>query len=240
VTEELEILWGLHGLDDRVAILQVALQRHASEREGLERRLKSERVHLETHKQKLAALQLKRRELEREIETLGAEERKYQSQLPMVKKNEEYTALLTEIKGAKTRRSDRETDLLMLMEEEEQAGRERPVVERALAGIEAEASTRRKEIDKEEGNERDQVAALEAERASLMTRLPQSTRTRYERIRVSKNGRAVVPIVKGACGGCFRGQPPQVLQEARRGDRLLLCEGCGRLLIWPPDEPLAT
>jgi predicted nucleic acid-binding Zn-ribbon protein len=153
----------------------------------------------------------------------------------MVKKNEEYTALLTEIKGAKTRRSDRETDLLMLMEEEEQAGRERPVVERALAGI--EATSRRKEIDQEEGNEREQVAALEAERASLMTRLPQGTRTRYERIRVSKNGRAVVPIVKGACGGCFRGQPPQVLQEARRGDRLLLCDGCGRLLIWPPDEP---
>jgi uncharacterized protein len=237
VTEELEILWSLHGLDDRVAILQVALQRHASEREGLEQRLKSERVHLETHKHKLAALQLKRRELEREIETLGAEERKFQSQLPMVKKNEEYTALLTEIKGAKTRRSDRETDLLMLMEEEEQAGRERPVVERALAGIEAEATSRRKEIDAEEGNERDQVAALEAERASLMTRLPQGTRTRYERIRVSKNGRAVVPIVKGACGGCYRGQPPQVLQEARRGDRLLLCDGCGRLLIWPPDEP---
>jgi len=47
----------------------------------------------------------------------------------------------------------------------------------------------------------------------------------------------VVAIVKGACGGCFRAQPPQVLQEARRGDRLLACDGCGRLLIWPPEVP---
>ena len=49
-------------------------------------------------------------------------------------------------------------------------------------------------------------------------------------------GRAVVPILpKGACGGCFRGQPPQVLQEARRGDRVLLCDGCGRMMVWPPE-----
>ena len=47
----------------------------------------------------------------------------------------------------------------------------------------------------------------------------------------------MVAIVKGACGGCFRAQPPQVLQEARRGDRLLACDGCGRLLIWPPEVP---
>jgi uncharacterized metal-binding protein len=26
-----------------------------------------------------------------------------------------------------------------------------------------------------------------------------------------------------------------VLQEARRGDRLLVCDGCGRLLVHPPD-----
>jgi hypothetical protein len=26
-----------------------------------------------------------------------------------------------------------------------------------------------------------------------------------------------------------------VIQEARRGDRLLTCDGCGRLLVWPPE-----
>ena len=65
--------------------------------------------------------------------------------------------------------------------------------------------------------------------------LPPSTRSRYERIRGSREGRAVVPIIKGACGGCYRGQSPQTLQEARRGDRILLCDGCGRMLIWPPE-----
>jgi len=54
--------------------------------------------------------QLKHRELEKDISALEAEERKYASQLPMVKKNEEYQALLHEISSTKAKRSERETD----------------------------------------------------------------------------------------------------------------------------------
>jgi predicted nucleic acid-binding Zn-ribbon protein len=78
---------------------------------------------------------------------------------------------------------------------------------------------------------------IEARREKHVGGLPPATRSRYERIVQSRDGRAVVAILKGACGGCFRNQPPQVLQDARRRDRLLTCEGCGRLVIWPPDVP---
>jgi hypothetical protein len=121
------------------------------------------------------------------------------------------------------------------MEEEQRLHDERPALEQTLKKAEAETAARLAAIAEEERKERDQVAALDAERQGLLERLPAGTRTRYERIHGSREGRAVVAILKGACGGCYRGQPPQVLQEARRGDRLLTCDGCGRLLIWPPD-----
>jgi len=70
-----------------------------------------------------------------------------------------------------------------------------------------------------------------------MAPIPASTRVRYERVHQMRGGLAAVAIVKGACGGCYRGQPPQVLQEARKRDRVIICEGCGRLLIWPPETP---
>lgn len=235
MTEELSTLWSLAGLDDRLATLEAALKRHPVQRAELAGRLTAERGRLEDHKRRLGDLQLKRRQLEKDIEALVAEERKFQSQLPMVKKNEEYTALLHEISGAKGRRSDRETDLLVLMDEEETLNAERPVIERALKVIESDGAERAARIAAEEGAERAQVAELEAERSGLLSRLPQATRARYERIRNSREGRAVVAILKGACGGCYRGQPPQMLQEARRGDRLLTCDGCGRLLVWPPE-----
>jgi uncharacterized protein len=240
MTEELVVLWSLAGLDDRLAVLEAALKRHPRQRSELESRLGAERARIEEHKRKVGDLQLRRRQIEKDIETLAAEERKFQSQLPMVKKNEEYTALLHEIAGAKGRRSDRETDLLMLMEQEETLHGERPVLEQALKVAESDGAERAGRIAAEESSERAQVAEIEGERATLLARLPQALRTRYERIRTSREGRAVVPIIKGACGGCYRGQPPQALQEARRGDRFLVCDGCGRMLIWPPEGAAQT
>lgn len=236
MNDELRALWALHGLDERLLVLNATLARFPAERQASEQRVAGDRARLERLKADLSDLQLRRRTMETEIDAITTEERKFQSQLPLVKKNEEYTALLHEIAGAKQRRGDKETEALTLMEEEESRQREKPGLEKALAAAEAEVAVRLAAIAREEEEERGRVADVERERATLLGQLAAGTRTRYERIRASKEGRAVVPIQKGACGGCYRGQPPQVLQEARRGDRLLACDGCGRLLIWPPEE----
>lgn len=235
LNEELGTLWALHELDERLVVLNASLARFPGQRKAISDRVSGDHADMDALKKVLGELQVRRRQLEKDIEALVAEERKFQGQLPLVKKNEEYAALLHEIAGAKQKRSDRETDLLTLMDDEERRQGEKPALEKRVAADEAEAASRLKAIDAEEQQERERVAGIESERAALSGRLAPGTRTRYERIRASKEGRAVVPIQKGACGGCFRGQPPQMLQEARRGDRLLVCDGCGRLLIWPPD-----
>ena len=235
MSEELDILWALHDLDDRLVTLETALRRYPGERRSLEQRSTGERARLEAHKQKVHDLQLRHRQGEKDIEALQAEERKFQGQLPLVKKNEEYQALLKEISDRKGKRSDRETELLVLMDDEQRLNAERPALEQALKTAESEMAARLEIIAGEEQRERAQVEQIQAERARLMERLTAPMRSRYERIRVSRDGRAVVPIIKGSCGGCYRGQPPQALQDARRRDRVLVCDGCGRLLIWPPD-----
>ena len=235
MNDELQTLWALHGLDERLLTLQAALARFPTQRQTVELRLTGDRTRLEALKKQLGEYQGRRRQMEQSIEALLAEERKFQNQLPLVKKNQEYTALLHEIGGVRQLRSDRETELLTLMDDEERCQGERPLLEQALAAAQAETAERLTTLGDQEREEIGRVAAVEAERAELISRLTVATRSRYERIRASKEGRAVVPIQKGACGGCFRGQPPQVIQEARRADRLITCDGCGRLLVWPPD-----
>jgi len=237
VSDELDALWALRDLDERAGALRAELKRFPEQRASLERAVGESRARLERHRGETGALQVKRRELEREIESLTAQERKFQGQLFAVKKNEEYQALLHEIAGVKDRRSDLETEVLLALESEERLAGERAAAEQALKTAEREAAERTLQIDAGERSARERLSALEAERASHLGRLPPATRVRYERVHQSKDGRAVVAILKGACGGCFRGQPPQVLQEARRRDRLLVCDGCGRLLLWPPDAP---
>jgi predicted nucleic acid-binding Zn-ribbon protein len=235
VNDELRRLWELRGLDEQVAAARAALSRFDVERRSLEGRLSGERSRVDAVKQRLADFQLKRRQLEKDIDAAQAEERKFQSQLPSVKKNEEYQALLHEIAAAKNRRSDLETRVLVQMDEEDVVQRERPVAEQALIAAQREMEQRRAQADREEAAEKERLAGLERERQERITGLTPPVRARYERIYASREGKAVVAIVKGSCGGCFRAQPPQTLQEARRGDRVLVCDGCGRIVIWPPE-----
>ena len=58
----------------------------------------------------------------------------------------------------------------------------------------------------------------------------------YDRIRSNyRNGLAVVPVVRDACGGCFNAIPPQRQSEIRQRKKIMVCENCGRILV---DEDL--
>ncbi|MGE9312796.1 zinc ribbon domain-containing protein [Niabella sp. CJ426] len=60
--------------------------------------------------------------------------------------------------------------------------------------------------------------------------------TSYEKIRGNfRNGLAVVPVVRDACGGCFYSIPPQKQSEIKQHKKIIACENCGRILV---DEEL--
>jgi hypothetical protein len=54
----------------------------------------------------------------------------------------------------------------------------------------------------------------------------------YDRIRKNyRNGLAVVPVLRDACGGCFYAIPPQRQSEIRQHKKIIVCENCGRILV---------
>ncbi|HEY8398112.1 MAG TPA: C4-type zinc ribbon domain-containing protein [Flavihumibacter sp.] len=54
----------------------------------------------------------------------------------------------------------------------------------------------------------------------------------YDRIRKNyRNGLAVVPVLRDACGGCFNAIPPQRQSEIRQRKKIIVCENCGRILV---------
>jgi hypothetical protein len=69
------------------------------------------------------------------------------------------------------------------------------------------------------------------QRQKVVARIAKPDLAAYERIRKAKRGMAVVPVKKGACGGCFNRVPPQKLLELRQNDRLYTCERCGRIIV---------
>ena len=54
----------------------------------------------------------------------------------------------------------------------------------------------------------------------------------YQRIRANaRNGLAVVPVRRDACGGCFNKIPPQRQVDIKLSKKIIVCEYCGRILI---------
>lgn len=58
----------------------------------------------------------------------------------------------------------------------------------------------------------------------------------YDRLRENaKNGLAVVPVDRDACGGCFHRIPPQRQIDIIQKKKIIACENCGRILV--PGDP---
>ncbi|MDR0419505.1 MAG: C4-type zinc ribbon domain-containing protein [Prevotellaceae bacterium] len=58
--------------------------------------------------------------------------------------------------------------------------------------------------------------------------------TAYERTRANaRNGLAVVPVRRDACGGCFNKIPPQRQVDIKLNKKIIVCEYCGRILVDP-------
>jgi|SRR5665213_1200922 len=54
----------------------------------------------------------------------------------------------------------------------------------------------------------------------------------YKRVRQNvRNGLALVPVERDACGGCFNKIPPQRQLDIRTHKKIIVCEHCGRILV---------
>ncbi|WP_346239040.1 zinc ribbon domain-containing protein [Niabella insulamsoli] len=98
--------------------------------------------------------------------------------------------------------------------------------------LELKKSELEKIIASNEKEEKEFLKLSEAAKQEVEPRLLSS----YEKIRGNfRNGLAVVPVVRDACGGCFYAIPPQKQSEIKQHKKIVACENCGRILV---DEEL--
>lgn len=55
--------------------------------------------------------------------------------------------------------------------------------------------------------------------------------SKYRRLR-ARTGKAIVPVVDGACTGCFT-NVPHIFTSSVNAGKVITCETCGRMLYWP-------
>lgn len=201
----------------------------------MDEEMEKKRNDLEEKKDKLEELKGDLRKASTEREGLLKALKKYESQLSLVKTNKEYEALLKEIDYAEFRILELEEDIDKIKKDIEEQTQLVEETEKKLEEDEAEYTEKRAKFKKDLETLEDKLEVKYDERKRVKVRLPKRVISEYERIRRGLSGKAVVPVKNDACGGCFYNFPPQVVFNAKKQDRLIHCESCGRLVVWLED-----
>ncbi len=70
------------------------------------------------------------------------------------------------------------------------------------------------------------------DRDGIIPQIPSEQVNLYTKISHKKNGIALSPVRDEFCSMCHMRIRPQVLNELREENEIILCENCGRILYW--------
>ena len=166
-----------------------------------------------------------------EIIALREKSEKYKTQQFAVRTNREYDALTREMDAAQDTITRLEKEMELLEGKATVARNDIEALKVKIAELDGMLGEKRTALAEVSKTTEEEELRLRHEREKIVHKVPKADLTQYERIRKAKKGKAVVPVRRGACGGCFNRVPPQKLLELRQNSKLYLCEHCGRIIV---------
>ena len=193
------------------------------EKEGLTTRL-------EKLKQEAKDSVVNKKQAENDVKDAEGLIKKYEEQQLQVRNNREYDALTKEIEAQKNR-------IVEATARGEELEMQKPLIEAAIEEAEERLKALEEELGQKHGelsevleDTKSEQAALEKQRKKAEKEVDERYVRAYNRLRTRvRDGRAVVPLERGAAAGFS--VPPQRQLEIRQRNRIVACEHTGRIIV---------
>ncbi len=234
MNKQLFNLLALQEVDMKIRGLKTRLTMLPKERAENEKRLVTVSAALKAKQDKLKSTELALRTTESDIAQFNESIRKLQVNSALVKKNNEYQAMLTEIQHLKDKISDQETRQLELMDQAEAQRRD-------VREVEKQSSARIKSIQDEldefsdlEKEIKEQGRALVAQSKEFSARVEPGLLDRYQRL-LKDSGTPVMKLNGDICGNCRFKITPQTRNACHSGT-VVNCDNCSHMLYVETDD----
>jgi predicted nucleic acid-binding Zn-ribbon protein len=234
VNPDIQHLIRLQHLDSQIESARRRITEIPGVQTALATRLEQATAAVETVKQRLAESQAERKKIEAEVAAIQTRLSKYKGQLTELKTNKEYQTMLHEIATAEQAIRSLEDRVLERMEEAENLTRELKAAEAELKTQQAAIAVERKALDTEAATLQktaDDTAAARVEAAKALS--PEALKL-FDYVARARKGLAVAEARDGGCTVCHVRMRPQMFNEVRRGENLIQCESCMRILYFVP------
>jgi uncharacterized protein len=211
VKAELAQLISLQNADTNIRRLQTEIESIPDRRAEIEKEFDQRAFEIRAMEERRDNARHERTRLEAEIFEQKQRAERADRNLMAAKKPDEYTAAIREADAARKQISAFETQVLEQMEISEQADKQAKAQQKLL----------------EQAHE---------DRERLTRELPKATSALYKRISSRiRDGVAVAEARNGACTACYMALRPQIMSQVRRGDEVITCDNCNRILYYAPN-----
>lgn len=238
---ELDKLIELQKTDTNLRKLKKSIDTALERRAVIEQEFEQHAFSIREIQAKRDSLTAKRADLEKQIE----ENKKYLERadrnLKHAQNQKEYETAMRETDALQKQITAFETQIVEIMDELE--GVEKELAERAeeIASLDGKRDAALKQFDTALAADQKEFKTETSRRAEAFATLPARMAHVYDRLaQRSRDGIAVAEVVNGSCTACNMQLRPQVQLNVKKGDEIITCENCTRIMYIVPRQAEAS
>jgi predicted nucleic acid-binding Zn-ribbon protein len=234
VIAELDKLIELQKTDTNLRRLKQSIQTSEARRAEIEQEFEQHAFSIREIQTRRDDLTAKRADLERQIAENKTYLERADRNLKHAQNSKEYETAMRETDALQKQIGAFETQVVEAMESLE--GVENELEERAeeIETLDAKRAAALAEFDKILAKDKTEFAAETKHREAAFATLPARLASIYDRLaQRSRDGIAVAEVIGGACSACYMHLRPQVQLNVKKGDEIVVCENCSRIMYMP-------
>jgi uncharacterized protein len=232
VAEKLKALYDLQLVDTAIDKIRILRGELPLEVEDLEDEIEGLQTRVSKYDEDIASLEKSINGKKQEISNAQELIKKYEEQQNNVRNNREYDSLSKEIEFQTL---EIELSEKRIREFAVQIDEKKVVIgesKEVLEGRKLDLENKKKELTDIIDETKKEENVMEKKSSELEGIIEDRLVSAYKKIRGNaRNGLAVVPVERDACGGCFNKIPPQRQLDIASRKKIIVCEYCGRILV---------
>jgi hypothetical protein len=230
--EQIKKLVELQEIDSEMINLENRLVEAPKYMEELQNRYNKMKAAKDDLEDSVSMLSKQKQKLEADAEEDSNKIKKSKNKLMMVENSKEYHAMLREMDSLEKTNRMREEELSLLVEDLQNQESRLEDLNRELESLQEELAQQKESFSHEEKSIKDRIEVLKSQREEACSRVPKPILARYNFIRERLHNPVIVSVNNGVCKGCNISIPPQSFIELQKGEQILSCPNCQRLIFW--------
>ncbi len=230
--DQIKKLVELQEIDSEMIKLKERLVNAPKHLEELQASLSDIESQIEQTRERLDLLNQQKDKLKKDIEEDSHKIKKSKNKLMMVSNTKEYHAMMREMDNLEKLNRFREEEMTNLIEDIQIHQEKMEELSKEEESFRDELAVSQSTLDSEMQKINKRITQLEKNRKKACANVPVPILSRYNFIRDKLNNPVIVSVKRGVCTGCYISIPPQAFIEIQKGEQILSCPNCQRLIFW--------